>query len=97
MDETALRARIKKVLVQGLGLHGLEPDAIGDDGSLQESFGLDSVDALELVLGLEQEFDVKIQGKGLDRETFSSVASLARFVRARREERQHTPQDISPS
>lgn len=83
MDEATLRDRIKKVLVEGLSLHGLEPASIQDHASLQEELGLDSVDALELVLGLEQEFGVKIQGKGLDRETFSTVDSLARFVRSR--------------
>lgn len=86
MDEATLRARIKRILVEGLALHGLEPASIGDQASLQEELGLDSVDALELVLGLEQEFGVKIQGKGLSRETFSSVESLARFVRERLEE-----------
>ncbi len=86
MGETALRARIKKVLVEGLVLQGLEPETLSDDASLRDEFGLDSVDALELVLGLEQEFGVKIQGKGLDRETFESVATLADFVRARLDE-----------
>lgn len=95
MDEAILRARIKKVLVEGLALHGLEPQTIQDQVSLQEELGLDSVDALELVLGLEQEFGVKIQGKGLDRETFASVESLARFVRARLEDSRPKAQDAT--
>ena len=83
MDDPALRPRIKKLLIECLALDGLEPDAISDDAALKDDLGLDSVDALELVLGLEKEFGVKLHGKGLDREAFRSVDSLAALVQMR--------------
>jgi acyl carrier protein len=86
MDETELRARIKRVLVSSLGLHGRTPEKIADDASLRDDLNLDSIDALELVLALEQEFAVQVQGKGLTREAFTSVATLARFLRSRLED-----------
>ena len=83
MNDQEIRARVKRVLVERLALEGLTPEEIDDEAALSEELGLDSVDALELVLGLEQEFQVEIQGKGLDAETFASVRTLAGFVKAR--------------
>ena len=80
MKSTETRTRIKRLIVERLNLEGLAPDEIEDEAPLLDSLGLDSVDALELVLGLEQAFDVKIAGKGLDKEAFASVATLADFV-----------------
>lgn len=76
-----VRARMKRVLVESLMLEGLTPEEIGDDEPLfGEGLGLDSVDALELVLGIEQEFGVKIGNDEMDRSAFRTVASLSEFV-----------------
>ena len=81
MDESDVRARIKSVIVERLMLEGLEPASIQDDDPLfGEGLGLDSVDALELVLGLEQEFGVRVNNDELGRESFASVAALAELV-----------------
>jgi acyl carrier protein len=80
MDATETRTQIKRLIVERLNLEGLSPGEIEDDAPLLQSLGLDSVDALELVLGLEQTFDVKIAGKGVDKSAFASVATLADFV-----------------
>jgi acyl carrier protein len=47
--------------------------------------GLDSVDALELVVAMEQRFAIRIRGEELDRQVFSSVTSLHRFLHQRLE------------
>ena len=86
MDDPSIKQRIKRVLVESLVLDGLDPEEIEDEVSLRDELGLDSVDALELVLGLETEFSIKIQGKGLDQETFRTVSALAAFVEARLQE-----------
>lgn len=53
-DGPELRRRIKQVIVERLKLE-MDPEEIGDDVPLfGEGLGLDSIDALELVLGVEQ-------------------------------------------
>ena len=78
---TPLREEIKRLIVERLRLDGVEPSSIEDDQPLfGGGLGLDSVDALELVVGIEQRYGLILQGDDLDRAVFSSVASLAEFV-----------------
>lgn len=77
-------SRIKRLIVESLHLDGTDPDSIEDDAALfGEGLGLDSVDALELVVALEKEFGIKIKSNEMGRESFASVASLASFVEGR--------------
>ncbi len=94
MSETAsIRARIKRILIDRLFLEGLEPEGIGDEDPIfGEGLGLDSVDALELVLGIEQEFGFKVKSDEMKRESFANVAALAEFV----EQRLATASEPSP-
>lgn len=76
--------RIKRLIVDSLHLEGVEPETIEDEAPLfGEGLGLDSVDALELVVALEKEFGIKIKSQEMDREVFSSVSSLTQFIEAR--------------
>jgi acyl carrier protein len=79
-----IKLRIKQVLVDRLKLDRA-PESIGDAEPLfgPEGLGLDSIDALELVLGVEQEFGVKIENEEVGSEALSSVDRLADFVLAR--------------
>lgn len=80
-DHASLRAEIKELIVSKLHLEGMTPADIADDAPLfGEGRGLDSVDALELVVALEKHFGVKIQSHEVDRSAFSSVSALAEFV-----------------
>jgi acyl carrier protein len=82
-DGPELRARIKQVIVERLKLE-INPEEIGDEAPLfGEGLGLDSIDALELVLGIEQAFGVKIEDEEVGAQALGSVASLARFVAAK--------------
>lgn len=79
----ALKTRIKETLVRRLKLD-VDPAAIGDAEPLfGEGLGLDSIDALELVLGVEQEFGVKIEDEEVGEKVLASVDSLANFVHQR--------------
>jgi acyl carrier protein len=81
MTDVASRSRIKQIIIEQLNLDGLSQDDIGDDDPLfGEGLGLDSVDALELVVALEKEFGVKIEGEDATREAFTSVSTLTDFV-----------------
>lgn len=76
--------RIKRLIVESLHLEGVQPETIEDEAPLfGEGLGLDSVDALELVVALEKEFGIKIKSQEMGREVFSSVSSLSQFIEAR--------------
>ncbi len=79
-----IKKRIKEILVDRLKLDR-DATTIGDSEPLfgPEGLGLDSIDALELVLGVEQEFGVKIENEEVGSEALGSVERLAEFVRAR--------------
>lgn len=80
----ATPSRIKNLIVNSLHLDGMKPEMIEDDAPLfGEGLGLDSVDALELVVALEKEFGIKIKSQELGREVFSSVSSLSQFIESR--------------
>jgi len=84
-DDAKLREDLKRLIVDRLRLEGLTPDKIGDDTPLfAGGLGLDSVDALELVVGLEQEYGIVIKSHEIDKAIFTSVQTLARFVEAAR-------------
>ena len=71
-------ARIKKVIVDYLNID-IEPDFIDDDSPLfGTGLGLDSIDSLELVVGLEKEFDVSIEADAI--EIFLSVNTIADYI-----------------
>ena len=79
-----LKAEIKRLIVERLKLE-VEPTSIGDDQPLfGDGLGLDSIDALELVLGIEQAFGVKIEDEEMGEQALSSVNALADFVVAKR-------------
>jgi acyl carrier protein len=83
-----LADRLKALIIATLKLDGVQPGDIPDDEPLIGSprFGLDSIDALELVLVVEKEFGVKIGSSEESRKALASVNSLAAFLRA------HQPQ-----
>ena len=80
-DNAALRNKLKQLIIDSLNLEGMTPDVIEDDAPLfGEGLGLDSVDALELVVALEKEFKIRIEGEETTREAFGSLKDLAAFV-----------------
>ena len=76
--------RLKTLIVATLKLDGVQPAEIPDDEPLIGSprFGLDSIDALELVLAIEKEFGVKIGSSEESRHALASVSALAVYLRA---------------
>jgi len=80
-----LTRRLKEIIVESLNLEGTSPDSIADDEPLfGDGLGLDSVDALELVVALEKEYGIKIRSDEIDPQAFATVDSLSRFVAGRR-------------
>ena len=81
-----LEAELKKLIVEALVLEDIAPDEIETDAPLfVEGLGLDSIDALELAMALEERYGVKIEDDpDENRRIFASVRSLADFVSAQR-------------
>ena len=81
----SLTLPLKTLIVATLKLDGVRPEDIADDEPLIGSprLGLDSIDALELVLALEKEFGVKIGSSEESRRALASVNTLATYLRSR--------------
>ena len=80
MDGTALRAEVKEMLATGLRLD-LAPADIPDEAPIfGEGLGLDSIDALELVVLVEERFHVAIPDEDVGRRAFASVNALVDFI-----------------
>lgn len=76
-----LPARIKEMIVRVLLLEGVTAEDIRTDGPLfGAGLGLDSVDALELAIHVEEEFGVKMPDDERTRGAFASVGALAAFI-----------------
>jgi len=80
-DATALKDRIKAMMVENLMLQVTAAE-IGDDLPLfgPGGLGLDSVDALQLVVGLDKNFGVKIPDPAAAKEILQSVNTIADAV-----------------
>jgi acyl carrier protein len=78
-----LTLHLKTLIIATLRLDGVAPGDIPDDEPLIGSaqFGLDSLDALELVLAIEKEYGVKIGNSEESRQALASVSTLAAYVR----------------
>jgi len=81
-----LEAELKKLIVEALVLEDIAPEEIDTEAPLfVEGLGLDSIDALELAMALEERYGVKIEDDpDENRRIFASVRSLADFVTAQR-------------
>ena len=81
-----LELEIKKLIISALDLEDISPEDISTEDTLfDEGLGLDSIDALELGMALQQNFGVRIDAEDEStREHFRSVSNLAMFVAANR-------------
>ncbi|WP_279172509.1 phosphopantetheine-binding protein [Tannerella forsythia] len=83
MDELILE--LKNELIKVLNLEGVKPEDIGDDSELfGDGLGLDSIDALELIVLLEKNYGIKLKDPAQGKEIFKSVRTMAEYVRAHR-------------
>lgn len=74
---------LKTKIIGQLNLQHLTPEQIGDDDPLfVEGLGLDSIDALELIVMLQQHYGIKIANPDEGPKIFRSVRSIAEYVTA---------------
>lgn len=77
-----LEDELKQVIIDELKLEDVEPDEIADEDMLfGEGLGLDSLDAVELVVVLKKKYSVDLEDMDKAREAFTSVKTLADYIR----------------
>ncbi|TMA70127.1 MAG: acyl carrier protein [Deltaproteobacteria bacterium] len=86
MDTDRLRAEVKELLVSGLRLDVRPADIADDTPIFGEGLGLDSIDALELVVLVEERFRVSIPDEEVGKRAFASVDALVDFILQERAE-----------
>jgi len=83
-EEKSLKEQIKELIIKRLKLE-ISPQDIDDASPLfGDGLGLDSIDALELVVGLEQEFGISIPDEDVGKEAFASVNALCTYIQKHR-------------
>ena len=80
-----IKSDLKKYLIEDLNLEGMKVEEIADgDALFGGGLGLDSLDAVELVVLLQKHFGVVIKDMDEAKEYFASVDSLAKLIEERR-------------
>ena len=81
-ETTELRTKIKTVIIESLALEGTTPEMIDDESPLfgEEGLGLDSVDALELMVVFEKDFGISIRIDDVGPEAFATVANMEKLI-----------------
>lgn len=73
--------QLKEQIIDVLNLEDLKPEDIDKDAPLfGEGLGLDSIDALELIVLLEKKYGIKFQSPAEGKEVFKSVQVMADYV-----------------
>ncbi|MDB5233354.1 MAG: acyl carrier protein [Hymenobacter sp.] len=80
-----LKLNLKKQLVEQLNLKDINPEDIGDDQPIfGEGLGLDSIDALELIVMLQQHYGIRLTKADNGQQVLSTISSMAEYITAHR-------------
>jgi acyl carrier protein len=73
--------KVKQMIIDSLRIEGMSPDEIETDAPLfGEGLGLDSIDALQLVVAMEKEFGVVVPDAATGTIVFASVRNMAGYI-----------------
>jgi acyl carrier protein len=74
---------LKEEIIEALNLEDMEPDDIDENEALfGEGLGLDSIDALELIVLLEKNYGIKVEDPKDGKNIFQSVKTMAEYIQA---------------
>ncbi|MFP4380047.1 MAG: phosphopantetheine-binding protein [Candidatus Sumerlaeia bacterium] len=84
-SKSTLEEELKQMLVKELNLEDVDPAELGDEDPLfGDGLGLDSLDAVELVVLMQKHYKVEIKDMEEGRAAFASIKSLADYIREHR-------------
>lgn len=84
---STLKQELKEQIIKELNLEGITPDDIVNDAPLfGDGLGLDSIDALELVVIMDNNHGVKISDESAGKEVLFSIDSMAAFIERKQAE-----------
>ena len=76
---------LKKEIIEVLNLEDMKPEDIDENEPLfGEGLGLDSIDALELIMLMEKNYGIKLQSADQGKEIFKSVRVMAEYIQEHR-------------
>ncbi|MDR2570093.1 MAG: phosphopantetheine-binding protein [Oscillospiraceae bacterium] len=79
MDNLILE--LKQQIIEVLNLEGMTPQDINENAPLfGEGLGLDSIDALELIVLMEKNYSIKLENPQKGKEIFSSITTMAEYI-----------------
>lgn len=80
-----LHTELKQSIIEQLNLEDMEVTDIANEEPLfGDGLGLDSIDALELIVLLEKDYGIKLKDPQQSREVFTSIDDMAEFIRTNR-------------
>ena len=79
-----LETKLKSQLIEALNLEEMTPEDIDTEAPLfgDEGLGLDSIDALEIILLLDKEYGIKLANPAEGKKVFYSVRTMADYIRS---------------
>jgi acyl carrier protein len=81
MEENELIDKLRKEIIQQLNLEDMNAEDIDPDAALfGEGLGLDSIDALELIVLLEKNYGIKIEDPKDGKKIFASIRTMAKYI-----------------
>ena len=80
-----LKLELKELIIEALHLADLTPEDIEDDAPLfREGLGLDSIDALELMLLMEKNYGIRLANPQEGKQVFRSINTMAQYIQENR-------------
>lgn len=82
-DIKQIKQEVKEVIIKALNIKNIEPDKIDDSAPLfapGNAFGLDSVDAIDIIMRIQSHFNVRIDDQNQARDVLESIDTLAAFI-----------------
>ena len=78
--------QLKGQIIESLNLDGVKPESIKSDAPLfgDQGLGLDSIDALELIVLMEKNYGIKLKDPKMGKQIFSSVQTMAEYIEKNR-------------
>lgn len=82
-ESTTLKTEIKQLIIRTLNIKNVLPEQVQDEVPLfspENALDLDSIDAIELVMAIQEKYQVRIADQNVARNVLESINSIAEFI-----------------